>query len=572
MDSPNGRQGLSRRRFFQVLVVSAAGASLLQACAQPSPPTAAPPTAAAPTPPPSAATTPPAPTANNAAPTVAPAATSAPAPTTVQAAGTPARGGTLVIGLPGSPLGLDPHLLTDTNSMALFEQLYTAPRTLDPNLKLQPDLAISVTADSPTQYTLKVRPGVNFQNGRALVADDLKYSINRLIDPQTNALLASWYAMVQSMDTPDPATLVVTLKDADASFMSNLAHRRPSSIVPQEAVAQYGDLKTTAVGTGPFKLTGLTPDVGAKMVRNPDYYRAGHPYLDGLEFRVLPDEPSRLAALRNGDIHLTQFLDPQNSDLARSDPNLVVVEQPGLFRNALAMNNRKKPFDDMRVRQAIALAFDRDQIIALGSGGKGQVTGVIPPAETAWATPVSELSFYGKPDLDQARSLLNDAGYGSGFSFTYLAWSSFAQVIPTAQVMQAQLKQVGIDMQIVPADAARIQDAQRTVDYDTLSGLFTGRPDPEVYIGVVYRTGSSANISGYSSPTFDTMANQARGETDPTMRQSLYADLQKLISHDVPDIYMYVSVLSEAMSKKVMGYQQIVTGYRTNLEDVWLQA
>jgi len=304
------------------------------------------------------------------------------------------RGGVLRIA-DAAPAGLDPHLTTSFSSMAVYEHMYNGLLTQDYEMNLKPDLAErwQISGDGKA-YTFFLRKGVKFHNGRECVADDVVYSLGRLLDPKTQAPLSGYYSSIDKVEAVDKYTVKISLKEPDASLLYKLSNRRPAVIMAKEVVeASGGHLKTADAGTGPFKLAEFIPDVSVKLQRFEDYFEKGFPYLDGVTISFKTDEASRLAALRAGQADLTFFKDPNNVTPIKNNPDLVILEQPSQVRVVLILNNGIPPFDNPKVRQAFSYAIDRKEVIEAAYGGKGFLTGVIPPGEKLWAIPATPANY-----------------------------------------------------------------------------------------------------------------------------------------------------------------------------------
>jgi len=580
---PNGRS-ISRR----AALVRLLGGSLalgLAACT-PTPPRtetkpAAPAATTAPAAPaaakPTEAPKPAAPVAD-AKPTATPAAAAAPtaAPKPAEAAkpqAAPAavkKGGVLVIGADVNPVGLDPALTTAFASVAIYEQMYSSLGTLDyASNKVKPDIAESWKNVEPNVVEFKLRQGVKFHGGREVTAEDVKYTFDRLMDEKLAVPLRSYLGPGFSTQVVDKYTVRVKNSDVFAPIVSVLADRRPTAIVDREVVEKNGDLKNSDAGSGPFKLVEYTPDVKVILERNGDYWEKDLPILERVEFRIIPEETARLAAIRAGDVDMTVLKDPKNAKLLKDDKNVNLNDVPSFWRSASPFNIAHKPLDDVRVRQAISYAIDRQEIINTVLLGDGVPTGPLPPGETEWAIPVNNENFptY-KYDPDKARALLKEAG-AEGLKISIQAAPAYAPDIPTAQVLQAQLKKVGIDLQIQQMEWAAVLQAQRDGTFDLNLTFNTNRPDPDTYLSVAHSK-SGSNWGKYANPKMDELIDKGRVTTDLAERKKVYGDIQKLFATELPYLFLYVIKNYEPSRQHVKGYVPMASGYRLALKETWL--
>jgi peptide/nickel transport system substrate-binding protein len=487
-----------------------------------------------------------------------------------RAATTPKRGGKLVIGADVNPVGLDPALTTAFASVAIYEQMYMSLGTLEYRTnRVIPDLAQSWRNVDSKTYEFKLRPGVRFHSGREVTAEDVKYTIDRLLDPKVPAPLRSYLGPVDRVEVVDKSTVRIAMKSVFAPLVSVLADRRPCAIVDREVVEKRGSLANWDGGSGPFKLVEYTPDVRVVLERHGDYWEKDKPYLDQIEFRIIPDESSRLAAIRAGEVDMTVLKDPKNARLLRNDRNIALNDVPSFWRSASPINLQRPPLNDVRVRQAISYAIDRQEIINTVLFGEGVITGPLPPGETEWAIPVTRENFptyY--PDLAKSRALLKEAGVGP-FKISIQAAPAYAPDLPTAQVLQSQLKRVGIELEVVQMEWAAVLKAQRDRNFDLNLTFNTNRPDPDTYLSVAHSQ-FSVNWGSYANPKMDELLERGRATLDLAERKKIYAEVQRLFAVELPYLFLYVIKNYEPARPHVKGYTPMASSYRLALKETWL--
>lgn len=498
-------------------------------------------------------------------------AAAAPSPTTAAAA--PAaikKGGTLVIAADVNPVGLDPHAVTAFSSVAIYEHLYSSLATLDYKTNaVKPDLAESWKNVDDKTVEFKLRPGVKFHSGREITAEDVKYTVERILDPKVASPLIGYLGPGMKAAVVDKYTVRLSNETPYAPLVSVFADRRPTAIVDREVVEKSGDLKNAVGGSGPFKLVEYTPDVRVVLEKNGDYWEKDFPILDRIEFRFITDETARLAAIRTGEVDMTVLKDPKNARLLRDDKAINLNDVPSFWRSASPFNMDRKPLDDVRVRQAISYAIDRQELINTVLLGDGVPTGPLPPGEGAWAIPVNAENFptY-QYNPDKARQLLKEAG-AEGLKISIQAAPAYATDIPTAQVMQAQLKKVGIDLQIQQLEWAAVLQAQRDRNFDLNLTFNTNRPDPDTYLSVAHSK-FSGNWGKYSNPKMDELIEKGRSTFDMGQRKQTYADIQKLFATELPYLFLFVIKNYEPTRQHVKGYTPMASGYRLALKETWV--
>src|SRR5438477_903651 len=310
----------------------------------------------------------------------APATSSGPSPTS---GNQPKKGGTLILARAGEVTNLDPHKVPAFTSARVFELVYSYLMRLDENLGVQPDLAESVptTSSDGKTVTVKLRTGVKFHNGDPLTSADVKYTFDRILDTKTAAVARSFFTDVDTITAPDPATVIFNLKNPNAALIAYMAHPN-TGIVSKKIGDANADLskKETAIGSGPFKLAEWVPDNYMRFEANKDYYVAGQPYLDGIRINVVPDESAITAALRTKAADMGLVNDAKVEKTMRSESSITLDAKPRLYYNLLFVNTKRKTFDKILVRLAIASAIDRKAIIDAVAFGEGEQTGPIAPA------------------------------------------------------------------------------------------------------------------------------------------------------------------------------------------------
>ena len=293
-------------------------------------------------------------------------------------------GGTLRIGVQGDPVELDPGLVLLDAAGLVIDFAYEGLTHEGPDLAPQPRLATDWTvSDDGLAYTFNLRQGVTFHNGRELVADDVKYTIDRVMNPDTGSPWQGDAASIESVEVVDDVTVTIHLNRPDVSILSTLG-RRGFTIVPQEEVETHGDLRQIMVGTGPFKFVEFVPNSHLVLEKNEDYWLEGRPYLDGVEIQVIPDGTARTTALVSGTVDLIESTPAMDYGIIDADENLTRVGGESANLRWIVFNQRREPWDRVEVRQAIAKGIVRQQIIDASVFGEGEpIIGVYP--ESFWA-------------------------------------------------------------------------------------------------------------------------------------------------------------------------------------------
>ncbi len=526
-------RGVSRREFLRRSALGL-GAFALTACAAPAPPQAAP---------------------------AAPQAGGAQAPMG------PKPGGVLVIGKSAEAVGLDPHLVTARSSFEVIAQVYNQLVDLDDDFLPVPELAERWENPDDLTFIFYLRPDVVFHNGRPLVAEDVKFSFERIKDPEVASPWSSQLELVESIETPDERTVVIRLSAPFGAFMSTIASTW-AAIVPREEVEANGDLQRVMVGTGPFTLEEFVEETRTVLGANPNYFH-GAPLLDGIEYRIIPDEAARIAALRTGEIHMTALSNAASAGLAARSQGVSVHSQQTTDYYLLGLNNAREPFNDVRVRQALSLAIDRQEIVDSVFFGEGLVTGPIVPTLGKWSVPPEELPFY-QYDPEQAKALLAEAGYPDGFETTITASPRFPEFTSIALVIQNQLKRVGIQATLDQVEWGTFIQKWKDRDYDTFVSYNGSGNDPDRALYPMLHTGGSVNAFQYSNPEIDRLLEEARTTVDQEKRIQLYHELARAIAQEAPLIFLNTRTEYVATREIVQDFVLSPVDTYRSLRKVWL--
>jgi len=488
-----------------------------------------------------------------------------------QASGTPKRGGILIVGRTNDTTSLEPHKDASAGRAWTTQLMYSYVVQADKNLRIQPDLAEKwdISPDGKT-YTFSMRKGVKFHNGRELVAADIKYSLERILDPATAAYGRGFLLSIDSIETPDPYTVKMNLKSADASLLASLASAFAGIVAKEEVEKAGGALTKSDGGSGPFMLDELQQGQAVKLKRHPNYYLKDQPYLDGITFQLIPEESSIISQLRSGNVHLAVLNDNKNYDLVKDAANLTALRSPRQGFDYVNINNQREPFGKLEVRQAMSWALDRHEVLQAAHGGYGKVTAPIPPALVDYALDGESLPQY-KPDLTKAKELLAKAGLPNGFKTELQAITGFPQLINTAQVVAGDLKKIGIDVEIKQIEYGTWIKGFVNHEFIMTTNLTSGNADPDA---VLYPRLSSkgANNNNWNDAEVDDVLVQGKTALDPQKRIEIYKKAQQVLIDKAPQLWTVSSDLIEVMKKNVKGYVSHPSGFTNGLVATWLES
>jgi len=415
---------------------------------------------------------------------------------------------------------------------------------------IEPDLAESWTQPNETTYVFKLRRGVRWHakppvNGRELTADDVRYSVERFLTVTGNPS-AYMLRAVDRVEAVDRYTVKFTLKEPFAWFLDMLANPMSLPIVARECVEKFGDLKRVeaVVGTGPWMLESYRPNQGVTFVRHPQYFLSGFPYIDRIEMLVDEDNASRIAAFLSGrydlgwefgaSINRTDWVQIKDT-LRRRRPNLKTAEFGSNVETHISLRTDRPPFNDVRVRQALSLAIDRQGIVDAVYEGVGRLNAAVPAALADWALPVDQLgenARYFKADPREARRLLAAAGYPNGFPAS-LCFTTYGSTIltDTAQLILRYLKEVGIEAKLDQKEYGAFIGSCYFGKFDSMTyGPQTPFLDPDNFLYGMHYPEEQKNQSHVNDPVVTDLLVRQRRTFDHAKRRELLAELQRYLA------------------------------------------
>ena len=474
-----------------------------------------------------------------------------------RSADTPAHGGILTQGFKDDLATLDPAIAYSWNNWPAVKMVFDGLLDYNEGTTIVPRLAASMPAISKDgrTYTFTLRHGDRFQNGREITADDVAYTINRVLDPKTKSPGQSFYLSIdgaQDMANGKAATargiqvlsrytIRFTLTQPDVTFLNVMAMNF-AYIVPKEVVAKEGaNFGHAPVGTGPFILKQWTPGQKLVFVRNPNYFLSGVPYLDGVTFLIGLEPSVALLRLQSGQLDMLDDPIPSADFVTiRDDPKyanqLVRYVQPET--TYITMNTQVAPFNNLKVRQAINMAIDKVRVVRLESGRAVVANQILPPM-----MPGYDPSYQGYPyDPAKARALLAQAGYPHGFS-TQLYVRNVDPEPRIAQSFQHDLAQIGINVSVIPLADAVLTDQASTPHKTPMvwsggEGWLQDFPDPSDFYGPILSCASAVQ-GGWNWPflcekSLDAEAAQLKAMPDTAARYAGYRDLYRKVMAQAP--------------------------------------
>jgi peptide/nickel transport system substrate-binding protein len=464
-------------------------------------------------------------------------------------AAAPAPGGVLRAALTGEPDTLDPATSTIYTGAQVYDNIFSKLIDIDENNEFYGVLATRWEQVDETTWVFDLVDGASFHNGEPFTSADVVYTFERILDPATASGYAPLYDAIDVIEATSPTQVTFRLKTPFGPFLSNLANN--GEIVNQKAI-EAGDPSRNPVGTGPFRFVEWMQGSHVTLERFADYFRPDRPFLDGVEFRFLLVDQSRIEGLRSGELDWVDAVPLQQLSSLAQDPEFTYVTSPTAgIPDFLAMNTTKPPFDNAKLREAIAWAVDRQMIKDIAYFGAGEVGSEEVPSGSPWFGGTDP--YAGGPNLDKAREAMAAAGITGPITINYLGLPQYPELLKTGEVVREQLKQIGIDLQIEPVEVSIWFDRFVNGDYEMTSAYQERTIDPDNFYALVLRSGGSINTTGYSNPEFDDLVDQARMETDVEKRKELYKAVRDIVFRDVPLLFVHYETINYLMRKNVEG-------------------
>ena len=449
----------------------------------------------------------------------------------------------IVVGLTQEISSLDPHEDTDAGTRSVlfnvFEGLVKPTTDGDVTPAVASDYTIS---DDAKTYTFTLRDGITFQDGNPVTVEDIKYSLERSAekDGESSALSA-----ISDITCVDDKTIQLTLSEANSEFIYNLT----IAVLEQ---ANDADQATNPIGTGPFKITNFAEGQYLEMAKYDGYWNKDLDYVQSAKFKFISDAQAAFLELQGGSIDMLQYLTNDQVQALSDDYN--IVESTMMLIHGLFLNNTYEPLKDVRVRQALNYAVDRDAINEFLFGGKSKIIQTHGyPTITAWYNADTEGTY--TYDVEKAKELLTEAGYADGFDLEITVPSSYTQHVQTAEIIAEQLAAVGVNVTINQVEwSSWLSDVYQGRDYQsTIIGFDISSLSPATWYKRYY-TESSNDFTNFSDADYDAKYDQALATIDHDEKHQLYGELQQILTDQAASVFIEDPADFIAINKKFTGY------------------
>ncbi|TLS38670.1 ABC transporter substrate-binding protein [Pseudalkalibacillus caeni] len=484
---------------------------------------------------------------------------------------------TFIFARGGDAVSLDPSEVTDSESENVSQSiLETLVTFAEGETKVEPLLAKEwKESEDGLTYTFKLREGVKFHDGTDFNAEAVVYNFERWMEPQDKERFYMYGAVfggfkgdeghaIKSVEAVDDYTVKFTLNNVQPTFLKGLA-LTPFSISSPAAIEKYGeDYGSNPVGTGPFTFKEWRRNDRVVLNKNKDYWLDGYPKVDQVIFRTIPENSARLNALLSGEVDMVDGLDPVNIPQVEKNPDLQILRRPSLNLGYLGFNVTREPFDNKLVRQALNHAVDKEKMIDAFFGGQADpAKNPIPPSVEGYNDDIEAYPY----DLEKAKALLEEAGYGDGFEMELWAMPVARPYMPNAnkvaEYLQSSFAEIGVKAKIVSYEWATYLDKVKQGEADSFLLGWTGtNGDADDFIYTLWHEDNigSMNSTFYANEELNGILEEARSISDQEKRSELYKRAQEIMHEDPPIIPLVHSTPVLAARSDIKGFDPHPTG------------
>jgi peptide/nickel transport system substrate-binding protein len=481
------------------------------------------------------------------------------------------RGGTLTVGAELDITGFDPLKVGvfDTASSIAADLLFDTLTRLDEDGNPQPRLALSWShSDDFKTWTFNLRPGVTFHDGTPYNAQAVAWNYARMQDPNSHCACAFYVAGIDHVEARDELTAVFHLRYPAVNAPASLSVPAAVNVVqsPAAMAALGPDYTRHPVGTGPFVLKSWTAGDRLVLERNPDYWNKGHPFLDRVVLKPLPDGQTRFASLLAGetDVVWADEYEAEHIARARQDPSLSVLNYVGAGAAVAAFNTKLAPFDDVRVRRALVMALDRKKLsLALTNGLARPASN--PYGEGSWIKCQDDGAL--PTDPERARALIKE--YGKPVEFKML-FTATPRGRAGGQVLQQMWKEVGAKMEMEAVDQATIAPRAFRRQFQLTPWRIADSPDPSAVIYANFHSGSPVALANWEDPELDRLLEHMRSTADRAQRTEDFCAISRLVNKEAIWFWTFQNTYYALTKARVKGIPKLYSGI-INVADAWLE-
>lgn len=478
----------------------------------------------------------------------------------------------LRVSLTSNPMTLDPRLGSDESSYRIVEHVFRFLVQKDTLSSIIPDMAYSWDMPNDKTYIFHLRKNIYFHDGKELTSEDVKYTFESVLEPESGSPMRYAYEDIEEIITPDKYTVEFRLRKPNAPFLSNAI----IGIVPRHIAEKTGkDFGLNPVGSGPFKFVRWNQD-DRIILEAFDRYYGGSPKIERIIYRIIPGATTRLLSIDTGEIDfLMNDFPPEYIERFEKNSDLKVIKHVGNIYEYIGLNLENNYLKNKDVRKAIAYAVNRDEMIKSFLNNLGEKA-YSPLSPVNWAYNPNVIKYEYNPK--KSRMMLDKAGFpdpdGDGslfrFSLKYKCNSLNQESRQKAQIIQNYLKDIGINLVIESCEFAKLLDDIKNSRFDMYSLKWVGISDPDIFYKMFHSSGEHRN--NYFNPHLDHLIALGRKEIDINLRKKYYYEIQEILSEDLPYIGLWHKTNCAVMNKNLMGFVMFPAGDFVSMRDLWWES
>ena len=484
-------------------------------------------------------------------------------PRAARAQGQPKRGGILRVATVDKPVNMDPGYAQLYSSLQVYQNVFNKLVYVDEAGSFIPGLAKSWKQENEKTWLFDLVDNAVFHNGEAMTSADVVFTFTRLMDPKNKLPMRVFFTPVQGVEAVGRSQVRFHMDRPFGPFLAMLS--QATEIVNEKALKEK-DPKLFPVGTGPYRFVEWVKDDHITLERWDKYFRPNKAHLDKIMFYAPADDTVRLTGLQTGRYNWIQTVPPQRiPELERARDMKASPGKP-YFPFYLMLNASKAPLADKRLRQAIAWAIDRTEIVKLVYYSSHTVTAE-PTPDGPWATGVN--AHKGGPDLAKAKQLLADAGMGNGVNLTYMVKSQVPVLVKTGEILREQLKKVGINLEVQPLESGQYFEGLVGKKFDIAGAWWSVTVDPDMFYYPMQHSSSAWNFSGFKSEEADKRLDAFRFTSNQAARKKMYPDLVKWFQEEGSLVVFSNEIQRYWMKPNVQGSAPL-SSLELRFEDTWI--
>lgn len=471
----------------------------------------------------------------------------------------------IVVSQGSKPKSLDPNMYNEIPALTITEQIFNTLLKVDENGNIVPELAESFEYVTPTELVIKIKQGVKFHNGDTLTSKDVAFSIKRMLDKPASRVMID---AISEVEIVDDYTVKLILSEPSSPLLFGLAHPLTAILNEKDTLAKNDVIATEPMGTGPYKFIEWGSGEKIELVAFDNYFE-GKPKIDSLTYRAITENSSRLAALETGEIDIAYNMDAIDSGMIEKNPELQLISKPTTSTEYITFNNTKAPFDNKDFRKAVNYALDKQSMSDSIFMGKAiPANSIVNPNVFGHSNDVEGYPY----NKEKAIEYLKKSGIQNP-SFTLFVNDNTTR-LQLAQIIQANLKEIGIDMKIETLEwGTYLQKTAQGEHQALLGGWVSGTSDSDiVFFPLLHSSshGGAGNRAFYTNKELDKVIEEARLTSNPEERKALFMKGQEILQEDAPFGLLLYKNENIGLNKRVKGFKYDATTMH-NLKDLYIE-